>query len=73
MTPQRVRRVRPSRETVTVRLTVEAEVVDGRVSEENLVAWVQEAVAKYHTFRAGAVSTGRTPMSGIRAPKVRDC
>lgn len=62
-------RIKRSRtRTVTIGLEVTAEVTDGAVSAAHLAEWVREAVARYHTFRAGHV--GLDLVGGITLPEV---
>lgn len=56
------------RAATVVRLEVAAEVTDGFVDEAALAEWVREAVARYHTFRAGHV--GLDIVGGIKLPAV---
>ena len=69
----RIRRVRGRAsnlaQTVVVTATVAAEVVDGRVTQEELTEWVRQAIQHYHTFRIGHV--GHCGIVGrIRLPSV---
>lgn len=69
MNPSRVRRVRTAASnTVQVTITVAAEVVDGRVSSDDLAVWVEDAIRRYHIFRAGFVGTGDL-CGGIKMPR----
>lgn len=62
----RVRRARPRRPSVVVRVT--AEVVDGAVDQASLLEWVQEAVEVYHRARAGHV--GILAAARVKRPEV---
>lgn len=67
MVGARVRRVRAG-PRVSVVVKIDATVVRGEVSEDELVTWVAQAVAEHHRFRAGHVSVSAD--STISAPDV---
>lgn len=73
---ERIRRVRSTPrnfrqgETITLKVTVTAEVVDGLIKEENVEQWVRHALEHYHTFRAGHVGFGFI-VGGIKPPTVQ--
>lgn len=52
---------------VSVSLIVSAEIVQGAVSEEELAAWVQEAIVSYHRWRNGWVGIGAR--GSVKLPK----
>lgn len=54
--------------SISVTLVVDAEIVRGRLSDEDLAVWVQEALDKYHHWRIGHV--GSTMKGSITAPIV---
>ena len=60
---------RTRRRSVSVSLLVSAEVVTGKVDEEQLLKWVVEAIVAYHRFRAGWV--GIEARAGMRLPEVK--
>lgn len=64
----RITRTRTTANTVTAELSVSCKVVSGVVTREALAAWVEEAVAHYHRFRAGHV--GVAASAGITKPRV---
>ncbi len=45
-------------------------VVEGYADEDDLVAWLNEAIARHHTFRAGYINSGDR-MAGIVNPIVK--
>lgn len=64
-----IHRTRPRLlKSVAVSLTVDAVVVEGRVSQEDLLAWLQESVDRYHEFRAGFV--GIEAHARMKKPKL---
>lgn len=67
MVGARVRRVRAG-PRVSVVVKIDATVVRGEVSEDELVTWVAQAVAEHHRFRGGHVSVSAD--SAITAPDV---
>lgn len=68
-TPLRIRRTRASGE-IQVTVTVRAVVVEEEVTPEHLLQWVQEAVARHHTARAGFITTDDGVLGGIKPPQV---
>lgn len=48
----------PESDTVVVQIAVSFTVTEGAVTEEELALWIAEAIARYHSFRAGWVGLG---------------
>lgn len=63
-----LRLTRRRKQSVTIGLQVTAEITDGSVTAQDLTEWVREAIARYHTFRAGHV--GLDIVGGIKLPAV---
>jgi len=63
---QRITRTRVR--CLSVEIRVDCRVIDGRVSADEFVEWLGEAVKEYHRFRAGHVGVGAR--AGITAPEV---
>jgi len=68
--PKRIARTRPvdSRTSVQVSISVVARMTEGTTTPDELLVWVEEAVAYYHSWRAGFVSIAAS--SKIDTPKV---
>ena len=65
-----VRRPRTEGRSVRVVLGVEAEIVDGSVSAEELREWVEEAISRYHLWRNGWVGLGC--VGHVKCPEVTE-
>ena len=65
-----VRPPRTAARTVRVVLGVEAEIVDGSVSAEELREWVEDAISRYHLWRNGWVGLGC--VGHVKCPEVTE-
>lgn len=66
-----VRRPRTEGRSVRVVLEVMAEIVDGQITPDDLRAWVEDAVERYHLWRNGWVGIGC--VGHIKRPEVAEC
>ena len=66
-----VRRPRTEGRSVRVVLEVAAEIVDGSITPDDLRAWVEDAIERYHLWRNGWVGIGC--IGHIKRPEVAEC